>query len=95
MKTKQIILLSLLFMAGIALKAEVTVATLKTDYKINPLGMDNPVPRLSWILQSDQQNTLQESYEIRAALSEWELQEPWNLLWGTGKVAWCGTTPSN
>ena len=86
MKSKQIILLSLLFMAAIALKAEVTITTLKTDYKINPLGMDNPVPRLSWILQSDQMNTMQESYEIRAALDQKDLKKGKNLLWDTNVV---------
>ena len=87
MKSRRIILLSLLLVAAVALRAEVTVTSLKTDYKSNPLGIDNPVPRLSWIIQSDLMSTMQETYEIRAALSEKDLQRGKNLLWETGKVA--------
>ena len=87
MKSRNIILLSLILMAAVTVRAEVTVTSLKTDYKTNPLGMDNPVPRLSWILESDQMNTEQETYEIRAALNEKDLQRGKNLLWETGKMA--------
>ena len=55
------------------LSAQVQVTSLTTDYKTNPIGIDNPVPQLSWIIQSDQNNTMQESYEIRAALNPADL----------------------
>jgi len=87
MKSRNIILLSLLLMAAVTLRAEITVTSLKTDYKTNPLGIDNPVPRFSWILQSDQNSTMQESYEIRVALNEKDLQKGKKLLWKTDKVA--------
>ena len=87
MKSRTIILLCLLLAASTSMLAEVTVTSLKTDYKTNPLGIDNPLPRLSWILQSDQMNTMQESYEIRAAIHKKDLQKGKNLLWETEKVA--------
>ena len=87
MKSRNILLLSLLLMAAVALKAEGKVTSLKTDYKTNPLGIDNPVPRFSWVLESDQENTMQVSYEIKAAASEKELKRGRKLLWDTEQVA--------
>ena len=87
MKSQRIILVSLLAVAAVVLKAEVTVTTLKTDYKTNPMGMDNPVPRSSWILQSDQMNSMQESFEIRTALNLKDLQKGRNLLWKSNEMA--------
>ncbi|MCD4709953.1 MAG: glycoside hydrolase family 78 protein [Bacteroidales bacterium] len=87
MKLRNIFLLNLLLMATVTLSAGVKVTSLKTDYKVNPIGIDNPVPRLSWIIQSDQPNTMQESYEIRAALDPADLTKKKKLLWNSEKVA--------
>jgi alpha-L-rhamnosidase len=73
-------------MLPVFLAAQSTVHSLKADYKTNPIGIDNPVPRLSWIIQSDQMNTMQESYEIRAALDPDDLKRGRRLVWETGKV---------
>lgn len=37
---------------------------LRTEYRINPLGIDAVSPRFSWKLQSDECNTMQSSYRI-------------------------------
>jgi alpha-L-rhamnosidase len=87
MKSRIIILVSLLMLTAITLRAEVSVKSLKTDYKTNPLGIDNPAPRLSWILHSDQMSTMQESFEIRAALSQRDLKKGKKLLWESDNVA--------
>ncbi|MDR3276836.1 MAG: glycoside hydrolase family 78 protein [Treponema sp.] len=41
-----------------------TITELKTEYRSNPLGIDLARPRFSWILESDKQDTVQESYSI-------------------------------
>ena len=69
-----------------ALWGQLSVTGLKTEYKTDPVGIDQPRPRLSWILESDRMNTMQESYEIRAALSEKDLERGRRLLWETGRV---------
>ena len=86
MKSHKLIFLSILLMAAGTLWAEVNVTSLRTDYKTNPIGIDNPVPRFSWVIQSDQMNTMQESYEIRAALDMKDLTKGKNLLWETDRV---------
>ncbi len=87
MKLRNFLLLNLLLMTTITLRAEVKVTLLKTDYKVNPVGIDNPVPRFSWIIQSDQNNTMQESYEIRAALNPADLAKGKKLIWKSDRVA--------
>ena len=86
MKPRSLLFASFLLMLSAALLAQPSVKSLKVDYKSSPLGIDNPRPRLSWMIESDQMNTMQDSYEIRAALSVKDLAKGRNLLWETGKV---------
>ena len=86
MKLRNLLLTGLLTLAVFTLKAEVKVISLSTDYKTNPIGIDNPIPQLAWIVQSDEDNTMQASYEIRAALNPRDLKKGKNLLWDTDKV---------
>ena len=48
--------------------------TLRCEYKTNPLGIDTPVPRLSWVLESAAQGAVQSAYQITAG------------RWDSGKV---------
>lgn len=87
MKTSYILSASILLLFQVLLAgAGLKVTSLKTDYKSDPMGIDNTRPMLSWIIQSDHMNTMQESYEIRAALSERDLERGRNLVWETGQV---------
>jgi len=67
--------------------AQPVVQGLKVDYKINPIGIDNPKPRLSWIITSERMNTMQDSYEIRAALGAKDVSKGKNLLWESGEIS--------
>ena len=87
MKFRNFLLISLFLMAALGASAQLQVTSLTTDYKTNPVGIDNPVPELSWVIQSDQQNTMQESYEIRAALASADLAKKKEQVWNTGTVA--------
>ena len=62
------------------------VLNLRTEYKINPLGIDSQNPRLSWEIHSEVMNTVQSAYQIQAASSEDELKSGKNLIWDSGKV---------
>ena len=87
MKFRNFLLISLFLMTALSASAQLKVTSLTTDYKTNPLGIDNPVPQLSWIIQSDQMNTMQESYEIRAALTPADLSKKSKQLWNSETVA--------
>ena len=56
------------------------------EYKTNPIGIDVPAPRLSWVIESNKLGVLQTAYEIRAAAFEKDLKSQKKLIWETGKV---------
>ncbi len=67
--------------------AETLIATsLRTGYYINPVGIDQVNPRLSWIIESDRQNTQQSAWQIQVATSRQSL-ETGDLVWDTGKYS--------
>ncbi len=69
-----------------ALWGQLSVTGLKTEYKNDPVGIEQPRPRLSWVLESEEMNSMQESYEIRTALTEKDLERGRRLLGETGRV---------
>ncbi len=79
-------LLFLITLLSSSVLAQTSLVSLKTEYKYNPLGIDKPSPRLSWVLKSDARNSMQQAYEIRAAAKLADLKKGRNLLWSTGKV---------
>jgi alpha-L-rhamnosidase len=87
MRYLTLLLTGLWLSAAPALVAQPIATSLKVDYRSNPLGIDNPVPKLSWIVQSNQMNTLQETFEIRASLDANSLVKGRKLIWEIGKVA--------
>lgn len=59
---------------------------LRCEYLINPLGIDRVEPRLSWILESDQQAQKQTAYRILVARSRNLLGQDKGDLWDSRKV---------
>ncbi len=63
-----------------------SVTTLRTEYKDNPIGIDVLKPRLSWQLHSDHRNVTQKAYQITVALSESDLIAGRKLIWDSKKI---------
>ena len=59
---------------------------LKCEYRVDPLGIDERFPRLSWALESEERNQRQSAYRILVARSEGDLESEENLLWDSGRV---------
>jgi alpha-L-rhamnosidase len=59
---------------------------LRSEYLDNPLGIDTPQPRLSWVLESKQREQKQTAYQILVASSEALLKSNTGDLWDTGTV---------
>ena len=45
---------------------------LRCEYKTNPLGIDTPAPRLSWVLESPEQGAGQSAYQIVCGGGVWD-----------------------
>ena len=59
---------------------------LTCEYAVNPLNVDVPKPRFSWILESDQRGQMQSAYQILVAGSEEKLNVDTGDKWDSGKV---------
>jgi hypothetical protein len=76
----------LFFCMATATFATTTVADLRCDYAVNPLGVDSANPRLFWKLASGARGQRQTAYQILAASSEKNLARGTGDLWDSGKV---------
>ena len=58
----------------------------RCEYRENPMGVDVPQPRLSWILQSSERGATPVAYQILAASSLETLAQDRGDLWDSGKA---------
>ena len=56
------------------------VASLRCEYKVDPMGIDVAQPRLSWQLQSAERGVVQSAYQV-------QVTREGKTLWDTGRVA--------
>ena len=66
--------------------SELGITNLRTEYKVNPIGIDVLHPRLSWEITSDQRDIFQTAYQIRVAETAENVKTEKDLLWDSGKV---------
>jgi alpha-L-rhamnosidase len=66
--------------------SELRPVGLKCEYRVDPMGIDERVPRLSWALESEGRGQVQSAYRILAASSEEDLEAEENILWDSGRV---------
>jgi alpha-L-rhamnosidase len=90
------VLLFFIFIAPLALASargqepSLRPATLRCEYRVNPLGIDEREPRLSWVLAAAKpgaRGLKQTGYEIEAASSEADLRAGKADLWDSGRVS--------
>lgn len=59
-----------------------SVIHLKCESKVNPIGIDERLPRFSWIVECDKRATVQTAYRIQVSNSP----DFTSTIWDTGKV---------
>ncbi|MHB1627690.1 MAG: glycoside hydrolase family 78 protein [Bacilli bacterium] len=62
------------------------IASLKTEYLQNPLGIDVQSPGLSWVIESTSRGIRQTAYQIIVASTEQNLYHSIGDLWNSGKL---------
>jgi alpha-L-rhamnosidase len=83
----------LLLMAGILFSSTTIGATvvkpveLRTEYLVNPIGLDATHPRLTWALADDRQGAKQTAYQITVGTDSVEVSSGIGNSWLTAKVA--------
>lgn len=61
-------------------------AKLTCEYAVDPIGLDTPAPRLSWMLLSDARGAKQRAYEVLVASSPEKLAAGSGDRWASGRV---------
>ena len=78
--------LALYMGVGVALATEkCTPSNLLCDYLVNPLGVDNPHPRLSWRIQDTRQGARQTAYQLWVGTDSVEVVQGKGIMWDTQK----------
>ena len=67
------------------LVAGLTISDLRCERLTNPLSVDCLTPQLSWIVESQHRNTMQEAYQVLVASSAEKLDRNEGDLWDSGK----------
>ena len=80
-RTWLVLPITLVALTANAAAQTVRVEGLRTENMVNPIGIDVPAPRLSWMLAADRRGTMQSAYEIRIT------GDRGVAVWNTGKVA--------
>ncbi len=62
------------------------VSELRCEYLVDPLGIGETRPRLSWIMESDRRGDRQTAYQILVAASRDLLAKDQGDLWDSGKI---------
>jgi alpha-L-rhamnosidase len=65
---------------------------LRCEYQVDPLGIDETAPRLSWLVRSRQRATGQAAYQILVASTSRLLADQRGDLWDSGKIDSADTT---
>lgn len=58
---------------------------LQAEQRSEPLGLDEPRPRLSWKLASDRTGAAQSAFRVTAAERAADLDDPTRLVWDSGR----------
>ncbi|MCL1920776.1 MAG: glycoside hydrolase family 78 protein [Kiritimatiellaeota bacterium] len=80
------ILSILLILSSVAASAAIRVGSLTCEYRVNPLGIDEAEPRLTWKLESSDRGARQTAYHVLVASSEALLKKDRGDLWDSGMV---------
>lgn len=70
-----------------ALGMAMNVQQLQCEYRVNPQGVDEAQPRLTWRVESKERGACQKAYRILVATSPELLAKNTGDLWDTGKIA--------
>ena len=68
------------------LNEKLTIAFLKVESAVNPIGIDNQTPRFSWQIESNIRGTAQTSFHILVASAPELLQKDAADLWDSGEI---------
>lgn len=79
-------LVLIVLLSGVVAQAQLQPERLRCEYHVQPFAVDNPRPRLSWVVTSPSRKARQTAYRILVASSPSLLARDIGDLWDSGKV---------
>lgn len=76
----------MLFFVGFQRVKAIEIVKLECEHLVNPLGIDNPNPRLSWMMKDSRQGAVQLAYRIIVGTDSLQLKSKMNVQWDTNKI---------
>ena len=61
-------------------------AWLQCEHMVRPIGVDNPNPRLSWLMNDDRKGASQQAYRVIIGLDSLQIGNKAGIVWNSGKV---------
>ncbi len=75
------IFILLLFASACGENPRMIITNLKCEQQVDPMGLDTPNPRFSWVLESNHRGAKQTAYQILVASSQEKLNaNTWRYL---------------
>ena len=74
---------------------KICVTNLRCEYLVNPLGIDERTPRLSWAIESSRRGARQIAYRLRVASTPEKLAASEGDFWDSGRIESNQTTHVN
>lgn len=65
---------------------DIRFSNLLLDYSENPIGIDNPSPRFTWVAGSDLRDNQQTAYHVLVASTPYLLEKNKGDIWDSGKI---------
>ncbi len=81
-----VFLLAVMFLAQTKTMASWEAGNLRCEYLVNPIGIDSPNPRLTWIMIDDRREATQSAYEIVVGTDSSKVGSGVGDKWTTGKI---------
>jgi alpha-L-rhamnosidase len=81
--------LSLCGVLGLSISGQsagLRIENLRCEYRVNPQGIDEVQPRLSWVLFSEERGQRQTAYQVLVSTTPGKLAENKGDLWDSGRV---------
>ena len=85
--TRSLLLTIFLLAAALAQAGKLEPLALRCEYRVNPLGIDEAQPRLTWRVESGERGQKQTAYQILVASSASALKKNHGDLWDSGKIS--------
>src|ERR1700678_3889613 len=86
MRLPPLLALTLCAASFTCLAGSLSPSLLRCEYKVDPLGIDETAPRLSWIVDSTGRGESEEACQILVASSEKMLGHNNGDLWDSGQI---------